>query len=145
MQKPRAPRNQTLSCTDEEIVRLSRRIMRMDTAVTRQDIEGQIVAGDIFEVAKYLPSAFVDLLILDPPYNLAKNFNGNLFRKKGKDEYRSWFQEIIDVLTPMMKPHATMYVCSDWKTSTLILPILESKFHIRNHYCPVKSRIISTG
>ena len=111
---------------------MSRRIMRMDTAVTRQDIEGQIVAGDIFEVAKYLPSAFVDLLILDPPYNLAKNFNGNLFRKKGKDEYRSWFQEIIDVLTPMMKPHATMYVCSDWKTSTLILPILESQFHIRN-------------
>ena len=132
MRKRRAPRNQTLSCTDEEIARLSRHIMRMDTIAARQDIEGQVIAGDIFEVAEYLPSAFVDLLILDPPYNLSKNFNGNLFRKKEKDVYQSWFQEIIDLLTPMMKPHATMYVCSDWKTSTLILPILESKFHIRN-------------
>ncbi len=106
--------------------------MQVDTLVTRQDIEGQLIAGDIFDVAKHLPSAFVDLLVLDPPYNLSKNFNGNLFRKKQKDEYRSWFQGIIDLLIPMMKSTATMYVCSDWKTSTLIVPILEANFHVQN-------------
>lgn len=106
--------------------------MRLDNIVARQDIEGHLIVGDIFEVAKHLPFAFVDLLVLDPPYNLSKNFNGNLFKKKQKDEYRSWFQGIIDLLIPMMKPAATMYVCSDWKTSTLILPILETSFHVRN-------------
>ena len=131
MQK-RAPRNRTLSCTDEEIIRLSRDILRVDTTVTPREIEGRLVTGDIFEVVKYLPTAFVDLLVLDPPYNLPKNFNGNLFRKKKKGEYGSWFQEMIDLLTPLLKPDATLYVCSDWKTSTLVLPILESKFHIRN-------------
>lgn len=107
-------------------------MMRLDKRVTRRDIEGRLVVGNIFEVAKYLPSAFVDLLILDPPYNLSKDFNGNVFRKKEKEEYQSWFQAIIDLLVPLLKPDATMYVCSDWTTSTLVLPILESKFSVRN-------------
>ena len=130
--RKRAPRNQTLSCTDEESVRFSRDIMRLDTAVSPQDLERRLVAGNILEIAKFLPSEFVDLLILDPPYNLSKNFNGNSFRRKEDDEYRSWFEEIVDLLIPMMKPNATLYVCSDWRTSTLVFPILESKLHIRN-------------
>ena len=130
--RERTPRNQTLSCTNEEIVQLSRDIMRVERRVTRSDIEDQLVAGDIFEVAKHLPTAFVDLLILDPPYNLSKNFHGNTFRKKEKDEYRVWFQGVIDLLYPLMKVEATIYVCSDWNTSTLVLPILESRFHVRN-------------
>ena len=130
--RKRAPRNRTLSCTDEETARLSRDVMRVETAVIPRDIEGRLVAGDIFHVAKLLPSEFVDLLILDPPYNLSKDFNGNRFRTKDGTGYRSWFQELVDVLTPTMKPDATIYVCSDWKTSTLIFPVLESKFHVRN-------------
>ena len=130
--RERAPKNQTLSCTDEEIIRLSRDILRVNSSVNLQDIEGRLVKGNIFEIAKYLPSAFVDHLVLDPPYNLSKNFNGHLFKKKDEDEYRLWFQQIIDSLTPMLKPDATVYVCADWTTSTLIFPILEARFHVRN-------------
>ena len=130
--RKRAPRNRTLSCTDEEVVRLSRDVMRVDAAVAPEDLERRLVAGDIFQVAEYLPSEFVDLLILDPPYNMSRNFNGNPFMIKEKNEYQSWFLNVIDLLIPMMKPDATIYVCSDWKTSTLVYPILESKFHVRN-------------
>ena len=131
MQK-RASRNQTLSCTEEEVNRLSRDIAQVKATVTPKDIEGRLVLGDIFAIAKYLPSEFIDLLILDPPYNLSRDFNGHAFKTKEKDEYRSWFQEIVDFLTPMLKPHATVYVCSDWKTSTLVFPVLDSRFHVRN-------------
>ena len=79
-----------------------------------------------------LPEKFVDLLILDPPYNLLKDYNGHLFRKKEKSSYQKWFQNIIEVLLPTLRPNATIYTCSDWKTSVLITPILESYFHIRN-------------
>lgn len=106
--------------------------MRVDAAVASEDLESRLVAGDIFEVAKHLPSEFVDLLILDPPYNLSRNFNGNPFMMKEKNEYQSWFLNVVDLLTPMMKSDATIYVCSDWRTSTLVFPILESKFHVRN-------------
>ena len=127
-----APRNRTLSCTAEEVIRLSRELMRVDKPVSQQDVACKLILGDTFEVVKYFPPAFVDLLILDPPYNLSKNFHGNSFKKTNKDEYRSWFQELIDLLDPVMKPNATIYVCADWKTSTLVLPVLESKFHVRN-------------
>ena len=130
--RERAPRNRTLSCTDDEIAQLSRDVMRLETTVALPDIEGRLIAGDIFEVVKHLPTAFVDLLVLDPPYNLSKNFHGHTFRKKEKDDYRAWFQGVIDLLVPLMKEEATLYVCSDWNTSTLVLPILESRFHVRN-------------
>ena len=68
----RAPRNRTLSCTEAEIARLSRCVLQVDGPVAAADIEGRVIAGDIFKVAKLLPSAFVDLLVLDPPYNLTK-------------------------------------------------------------------------
>ncbi len=127
-----APNNRTLSCTDEEIVQLSRDIMRVESAATLEDLDGQVIQGDIFDIAEYLPSGFVDLLILDPPYNISKDFNGNLFRKKDDDEYSSWFEKLIDLMAPLLKPEATIYVCSDWRTSTIVLPVLESRFHVRN-------------
>ncbi len=111
---------------------MSRDIMRVESAVTLEDLNGQIVQGDIFDIAKYLPSGFIDLLILDPPYNLTKDFNGNLFRKKEHDEYSSWFEKLVDLMVPLLNPEATVYVCSDWKTSTLVLPVLESRFHVQN-------------
>ncbi len=128
----RAPRNRTLSCSSEEVGRLSHELMRLCRPVGESDIEGRLIVGNVFEVAQHLPSAFVDLLILDPPYNLSKNFNGEVFKAKSKDEYQLWFQQLTDVLVPMLKPQATVYVCSDWRTSTLVQPILESKFRVRN-------------
>ena len=106
--------------------------MRVDRTVTWPDLEGRLVEGDFFEIARYFPSAFVDLLILDPPYNLSKNFNGSRFRKRARDDYRSWFVNLIGRLVPMMKPQATLYVCSDWTTSTLIFPILDARLQVRN-------------
>ena len=130
--RKRAPRNRTLACTGEEIARLSSGVLRVDADVVPGDLEGRFVAGDVFEVAKHFPSEFVDLLILDPPYNLSRNFNGNPFRTKKNSEYQSWFRNVVDLLIPMMKPAATIYVCSDWRTSTLVFPVLESRLHVRN-------------
>lgn len=128
----RAPKNRTLSCTKDELLRLSHELMRLCRPADKGEIEGRLIAGDVFEVAQRLPSAFVDLLILDPPYNLSKNFNGEVFREKNGEDYRLWFQKIVELLLPTLKPQATVYVCSDWRTSALIQPVLESEFHVRN-------------
>ena len=130
--KQRAPRNRTLTCSAEEMVRLSDQIFRVQHPVSRKDIAGKIIGGDIFEIAEELPKQFVDLLILDPPYNLSKDYHGHLFKAKEKGDYQKWFQKAIEVLIPTLHPNATIYVCSDWRTSVLITPILESHFHIRN-------------
>ena len=106
--------------------------MRLGGRVSVRDLAGQVVAGDIFGVAKYLPSAFVDLLILDPPYNIAKEFNRRTSGRRPADEYRRWFQELVDLVVPTMKPDATLYVCSDWSTSAVIFPVLKASFQVRN-------------
>lgn len=127
-----APRNRTLTCSSKERVELSRGILQVDSDVTVRDIAGHVICGDFFDIVKYLPRNFVDLLILDPPYNLTKNFNGNVFQKLEKNDYALWFERVITLISPLMKSNGTLYVCSDWKTSTIVLPILEEHFLIQN-------------
>ena len=128
----RAPRNRTLSCSPKEILKYSKEILRVETKLRREDVSCRLVQGDFFKIAPNLPDQFVDLLILDPPYNLTKDFNGNNFRKLKKGGYAAWFERAIGLLAPMLKPDATLYVCSDWKTSTLVLPVLEEMFYVQN-------------
>ena len=128
----RAPRNRTIDCTPEELDQFSSTIMRVEKAVSANDITGQFIGGDFFKIAPHLPGQFIDLLILDPPYNLTKDFNGTHFKKLDHEGYTSWFREVLRLLTLMMKPNATAYICSDWRTSTLIYPVLEEMFYVRN-------------
>ena len=130
--KIRAPRNRTLSCTEKELACLSKQLMQLYQAVTREQITDRIINQNIFEVVRFLPVQFVNLLILDPPYNLTKNFDGYLFRAKEAKAYSLWFNRMLSSLIPLLHPNATIYVCSDWQTSTLVFPVLEQHFHVRN-------------
>ena len=128
----RALRNRTMTWTEEELRALSTTILQVEKPVNAPQITGQLINGDFFEIASNLPTQFIDLLILDPPYNLTKNYNGNQFKKRVRGDYVAWFHSVVELLIPMIKPTATIYVCSDWKTSTLVQPVLEEQFIVRN-------------
>ena len=130
--KARAPRNRTLSCQEQESSVLSRALLNLAARASVNDIQGRIIQQDFFSAGQYLPKAFVDLLIMDPPYNISKNYNGHLFKEKDRDKYQDWFSSVLRLVKPLLKPAATIYVCADWKTSVLIAPILEQEFYIRN-------------
>jgi site-specific DNA-methyltransferase (adenine-specific) len=129
----KAPRNRTLTCSPTEIAELSAGFVRsLDEAATPATLENKIINADFFTIADKLPRAFVDLIVLDPPYNLSKNYNGHLFREKENADYIIWFENIITLLKPALKQNATVYVCSDWKTSSLIAPVLMKHFAVQN-------------
>ena len=130
--KHRASRNRTLTCKADELRELSNEILRPAAPIGLDTIKERIIGGDIFDVLDYFPINFVDILILDPPYNLSKNYNGHLFKAKEKGDYQKWFAKAIHILMPSLKRTATVYVCADWKTSMLIAPILEDNFIVRN-------------
>ncbi len=130
--KKSAPKNRTLTCSEEELNRFSNALLEVTCSVSEKEIADKIIRGDTFEVGRCLPKGFVNLLVLDPPYNLSKDYNGHVFKTQVKDNYQEWFLNAIEVLMPALATDATIYVCSDWKTSVLIAPILESHFHIRN-------------
>lgn len=132
MEKHRAPRNRTLTCSEEELNCFSQKLSQLSEPTTLCQIEDRIFNQDVFEAAKYLPEAFADLVILDPPYNLSKNFHGEVFKGMKRDEYAEYFEMIIETVLPALKPNGTLYVCSDWKTSMHIAPVLQNRLCVRN-------------
>jgi site-specific DNA-methyltransferase (adenine-specific) len=111
---------------------MSQDLQRLVERATPQFLENKILNQDLFEVADLLPRAFADLIILDPPYNLFKNFHGHVFKDRVGNEYASYFAAILDATLPALKPNGTVYVCSDWKTSMHIAPVLEDRLCVRN-------------
>jgi site-specific DNA-methyltransferase (adenine-specific) len=91
-----------------------------------------VINQDFRDACPLLPRAFVDLLILDPPYNLTKDFNGHVFHAQESEEYASWFESMLSAMTPLLRARSSVYVCSDWRTSTLVFPVLDRHLHVRN-------------
>jgi site-specific DNA-methyltransferase (adenine-specific) len=130
--KTRAPRNRTLTCTPEEASLLSSQLLRLSEPATTEALTDSIINQDFRVACPFLPRSFIDLLILDPPYNLTKDFNGHLFRAQEAEAYASWFDGLLSLVLPVLCPTASVYVCSDWQTSTLVFPVLDKYLHIRN-------------
>ncbi len=90
------------------------------------------VVGDAFTALSNLKDKSVDLLIVDPPYNLDKSFHGNTFRKTSDLKYAEYTEKWIDAVKPKLKDTASIYVCCDWKSSLVIGGILDRHFILRN-------------
>lgn len=130
--KEKAPRNRTLTCSDEELKKYSKELLSIEEVADNGDFRNNVIWGDFLQVARYLPGEFVDLLFLDPPYNLTKNYNGNQFSQKRDTDYIGWFRGILETSFPMLKPNASIYICADWSTSAIIAPILGDYFNVQN-------------
>ena len=74
----------------------------------------------------------VDLLIVDPPYNLDKDFHGNTFKKRGVEDYYEYTESWINAVKPKLKDTASIYVCCDWKSALAIGIVLDKHFKLRN-------------
>jgi site-specific DNA-methyltransferase (adenine-specific) len=130
--KLRAPRNRTITLSEDDRRRLSEKLIRrFDTFADNCPINSTIL-GDYRDVVSHLPNRFVDLLVLDPPYNLSKDFNGNRFARRSVDEYTSFLREILSSLKPLLKETATVYICGDWLSSHSIFAAASDFFIIRN-------------
>jgi len=93
----KAPRNQTLTLTPQEHQTLSQKlyipnITRGFIPLHIDNIINKTIHADLFAILDYLPHNFADLIILDPPYNLSKDFNGFKFSKTNDDAYYEYLQ-----------------------------------------------------
>ncbi|TVQ08867.1 MAG: site-specific DNA-methyltransferase [Leptolyngbya sp. DLM2.Bin27] len=130
--KARAPRNRTLDVANHERDGFLRQLIGLDHAAQSAEILDQTICQDLFSALPHLPQNFVDLLIVDPPYNLTKNFNGQTFKHRGNREYGDWLNRWLAQVKPLLKPQASAYFCADWATSTAMYPVLERHFTVRN-------------
>lgn len=130
--KRRAPHNRTLELTDGDRTRLRPRLVTAPAESFLSVPADATVHGDCSEIIPLLPTAFVDLLILDPPYNLDKTFNGRRFNRRTVADYSSWLEALIGGLKPLLKETATIYICGDWRSSASILEVASRHFVVRN-------------
>jgi site-specific DNA-methyltransferase (adenine-specific) len=79
-----------------------------------------------------LPAASVDLIIADPPYNLTKNYAGKSFRKMDFDKYREFADRFAEASKRVLKTNGSIYVCCDWRDSSIFSDTLEKYFYIKN-------------
>jgi site-specific DNA-methyltransferase (adenine-specific) len=90
------------------------------------------VWDDLIDVLPLLPESFVDLLIVDPPYNISKTFNSVSFSATSIEEYAAWFSSWFVPLMRTLKPTASVYICSEWRTSPVVFDVASQYLNVRN-------------
>ena len=130
--KERASRNRTLTLTSEEEAELRKRLLTSQNLTSTSKLINKTINGDVLAVLPYIPDHFADLIIIDPPYNLSKDFNGLKFNARAAASYEeylaSWFPQVCRKL----KPTGSMYVCGDWKCTSALQRVIEKELTILN-------------
>lgn len=136
--KNRAKNNRTLTLSEEEKNQFSGNIVSIqnlkDNFLQNNNdfISNKTIHGELLEALPYIPNEFADLIIIDPPYNLSKNFNGYKFQARSNEEFEiyleSWFSEVVKKL----KPNGSLYLCGDWKCTANLQKVLEKQLVILN-------------
>lgn len=128
----KAERNKTIDFLPEDAPEYLARCLRVTEDVPLDAVCGRTICGDTFQVAPHLPRGFADLLIVDPPYNLTKDFSGGGFRRTTDANYAAFTRAWIELLLPLLKPDASVYVCCDWRSSPVIGMTLKDFFRLQN-------------
>ena len=128
----KAQRNKTIDLTVEDGASYLKKCVTINDKASLGDIINKTINGDTFEVLELLPDNFVDLLIVDPPYNLDKSFGTGKFKKMSDENYYEYTEMWIKKVLPLLKEHASIYVCCDWNSSIVIGQVLKKYFNIQN-------------
>jgi site-specific DNA-methyltransferase (adenine-specific) len=131
-EKQRAPRNRTLSLTGDEVASLRARLLHLTEPASLHSILDRTICQDVLEAARWLPDQFVDLLVLDPPYNLTKTFNQTEFKKLPLQDYADWLEKWFVALRRTLKATASVYICSEWSSSSAVFTVAQKHFIVRN-------------
>lgn len=119
MAKEKAPMNRTITIDDSEINELKLKVQY------HYNRPNEIICGDFNTINNSLPENSVDLILLDPPYNITKKYDQEVFKVMSDDDYYDYIKDIIFKCLIKLKPTGTMYICGDWKTSYIQRKALE--------------------
>nr|WP_318716261.1 DNA methyltransferase [uncultured Treponema sp.] len=131
-EKNRAERNRTLTISQNEINSLKTIISTTKDLNNDSSVENKIFNGDILETLKLLPDEFADLIIIDPPYNLSKNFNGTKFNSMKDADYEAYVDSWLPEVCKKLKPNGSLYLCGDWKCTSVLQRSLEKNLTVLN-------------
>ncbi len=129
----RSSRNHTIVVAEDDIAAVGTRCVPLAHAAPVEELRDRVICQDVHDALPHLPDAFVDLLVLDPPYNLTRSFGESRpFRAQEAEVYGFWFESWFVPLLRVLKPDASVYLCSEWRTSGVVEGILRKHLIVRN-------------
>lgn len=129
---PKAPRNRTIELKPRQISKLASQALKLNKQRPLEEVVDQIVWGDTFRMLNYLPDKCVDLMIVDPPYNLTKVFSRQTFKAMDAKEYAKWLDKWLKKTLRILKDNASIYICADWRSSLSVAPVAAKYFSLQN-------------
>lgn len=132
--KKRAPRNRTLTVNEDEYSELKQRLLvpSGNKSFVIDQIINKTIIGETIKLIGLIPNEIFDLIIIDPPYNLTKEFNGLKFTSMNDESYykylQSWFSDVVRKL----KPNGSLYLCGDWKNTAVLYRIMSENLYVKN-------------
>lgn len=130
--KERAANNRTLTLESEEIEGLKSRLLTESNISAETDIVNRTLNGDILKMLEFVPDGFVDLIIIDPPYNLSKNFNGMKFASRPQEGYDEYLATWFPAVCKKLKSNGSLYICGDWKCTSSLQRAVEKELTVLN-------------
>ena len=131
-EKKRAERNRTITLTDTEKQTLKKRLVTVNQVTDPAEITDKTINADLLQALPLLPDEFADLIIIDPPYNLTKNFNGKVFSARSDDSYEEYLMSWFPQVCRKLKPTGSLYMCGDWKCTAALQRAMESELTVLN-------------
>lgn len=129
----KSERNKTLTLNEGEMsIYLDTVLTNISVRKHENELENKVILADIFEIARYLPYNFVDLLILDPPYNLSKKFGTIDFKKLDIETYSDYIDQFLSLIIHTLKETASIYICGDWYSSSSLHLMASKYFTVHN-------------
>ena len=128
-------RNKTLKLNQDEINLLKEKLItksNLNKMKEPEDFLDKTINGDLIEILPFIPNNFADLIIIDPPYNLTKNFNGNVFNARSNTSYAEYLNTWFPDVCKKLKPEGSLYICGDWKCTSSLQRAIEKQLTVLN-------------
>lgn len=130
--KERAANNRTLTLEPQEVEGLKNRLLTKSNISAETDIVNRTLNGDILKMLEFVPDGFADLIIIDPPYNLSKNFNGMKFASRSQEGYDEYLATWFPAVCKKLKSNGSLYICGDWKCTSSLQRAVERELTVLN-------------
>jgi len=142
--RERARNNRTISLLPEETASLREEILFEEQVLSlipptenlpdrqAEKLTDRILCGDMNRLLQFVPDEFADLIIIDPPYNLSKDFNGLKFNSRSTEKYEAYLDSWLPTVCKKLKPDGSLYLCGDWKCTAALQRALEKELTVLN-------------
>ena len=90
----------------------------------------KLLRGDALKILKSLPDKSINLIFVDPPYNIGKNFNGYKDKWDTDEKYLEWCYGWINLCIQKLKDNGSIYLMGATQFIPHLDIFLNKKMHI---------------